>query len=515
MGGKTSNTPAPDYTGAAQATAAGNLQNLQYQTQANRPDISTPWGTDTWSAPDATGKSSETIALSPEQQQALNAQQNITNNQSQLAQTLQGQVSSTMANGFQAPQLSSYLQGVGQTNQNFGGFDPSGVGSVNQQMTNAGMFTRGDQGVSQNLQTGANPLDQNLQTGANPVNQNFSSGAQGVNTNAAGAVAPAGSANLNTPQFSDATAQSGAQSAYNAAHSLIADQQQQDTTNLDAQLRLQGLTPGTQAYNNAAQNLSRTQDQQNDDLASQAVQVGNNEANQNYASALAGYNSNLGAQNQAYTQNANTFALGNSALGQQYGQDASTFNLGNAAQNQAYSQGANTVAQNNAASSQQSANSINAYNAQNAARSQALNNSLSQYQAALQGQSAYNTAQGQAYNQALAGYGANQTAQQNSNAAQQQAYQQAMGTYGTAYQSAMQNYLQPLNSMNAVLNGNQVSMPSFGNYATAGTTPGTDYLTAANLTGQYNSAQNAANNASSSSTMGTLGSLGSAALIAY
>src|ERR1700761_9095434 len=100
MGGKTSSTPAPDYTGAAQATAAGNLQNLQYQTQANRPNVVTPWGTDTWSTPTASGASTETISLSPSQQQALDAQQNVQNNQSQLAQTLQGQVASTMANGF-------------------------------------------------------------------------------------------------------------------------------------------------------------------------------------------------------------------------------------------------------------------------------------------------------------------------------------------------------------------------------------------------------------------------------
>ncbi len=415
MGGKTSSTPAPDYTGAATATAAGNLQNLQYQTQANRPNVTTPWGTDSWTAPDATGKSTETIALSPDQQQALTAQQNISNNQSQLGQTLQGQVASTMANGFQAPSLSSYMSGVGSVNQNYGGFNPTGVGGVN---------------------------------------QNFGSTAQDVNTNASGAVAPAGTANQSTPQFSNATAQAGAQSAYGASHSLIADQQQQDTKNLDSQLRLQGLTPGTEAYNNASQNLQRTQDQQNNNLASAAVQTGNNEANQNYASSLAGYNSNLGAQQQAYNQGANTFALGNSALSQQYGQDANSYSLGN-------------------------------------------------------------TAQGQAYNQSLAGYGANQTAQQNSNAAQQQAYAQAQGSYNTAYSSALQNYLQPLNSMNAVLNGNQVSMPSFGNYATAGTTPGTDYTTAANLTGQYNSAQNAASNASSSSTMGTIGSLASAAMIAY
>lgn len=40
--------PAPDYTGAAEATAAGNLTAAQYQTQANRPDEYTPYGSRTW-----------------------------------------------------------------------------------------------------------------------------------------------------------------------------------------------------------------------------------------------------------------------------------------------------------------------------------------------------------------------------------------------------------------------------------------------------------------------------------
>jgi hypothetical protein len=481
-----SSAPAPDYVGQAQATAAGNLENLKYQTVANRPTIQTPWGTDTWSTPDANGQQTETVTLTPDTQAALDAQQKVQNNQSQLAAYMQGQVANTMSTPFQAPSMSDYMSSVPGVQSNFAGFSPTGVGGTNQQSFNPSMFTRGNQQVGQNLNTGANNL-----------NQNFTSSAQNVNTDAQGAVAGAGTVNQNTPQFSDATAQAGAQSAYDAAHSLIADQQSQDTTNLDTQLRMQGLMPGTEAYNNAAQNLSRTQAQQNNNLAAQAVQVGNNEANQNYASALAGYNANLGAQNQAYAQGANTFSLGNSALGQHYGQDA------------------NTVSLNNAASTQQSQNAINTFNAQNAARTQAQTNSLANYNAALAGQGAYNTAQNQAYNQALAGYGANQTAQAQSNAAQAQQYGQAMQNYNTAYNTAYQNYNTPLNEMNAVLYGNQVQNPNFGSYAQSGYVGGADLTTAAQNQGQYQSAQDAASTASNNGTMGMIGSLAAAAAIAY
>ena len=43
-----SSAPAPDYVGQAEATAAGNMANLKYQTVANRPTINTPWGSQTW-----------------------------------------------------------------------------------------------------------------------------------------------------------------------------------------------------------------------------------------------------------------------------------------------------------------------------------------------------------------------------------------------------------------------------------------------------------------------------------
>ena len=455
---------------AAQVTADGNLKNLNAQTVANRPNQVTPWGTSTWTqtptvdhagydaatakynqgnsqgtwvagtpgysqwsgsgeggsmvdvagteghwsnatsdgskAPtlaDYTNKQwTQNLTLSPAEQAALSDQQSIQQNQSHLAQTLQGQVADTMKGGFKAPSLADYMKNVGSVNQQFGGFTPQGVGAIDQSHINVGNFTAGNQ----------------------DVNQNFGSDAQHVD--------------LNAPQFNNGTIQRGAQAAFNSATGLLMPQMQQDTKNLDTQLRLQGLTPGTEAYNTAAQNLQRTQNQSLNQIANQSVLTGNQMANTNYASALAGY----GARN--------------TAIGQQYGQDTGAFTLGNQA------------------------------------KTQALQNSMLNFQGALQGQTAHNTTQNQAYTQALAGYGANQSAQQQSNFAQQQAHQQALGGYSTAYTSALQNYLQPLNNMNAVLGGQQVNMPSMPSFATAGYTNGADMTGAANAKnsmaqGMYNS----------------------------
>ena len=57
----------PDYAGAAEATAAGNLEMAQYATEANRPNQYTPEGSSTWTQ-DPEGKWSQTVAFNPAQQ---------------------------------------------------------------------------------------------------------------------------------------------------------------------------------------------------------------------------------------------------------------------------------------------------------------------------------------------------------------------------------------------------------------------------------------------------------------
>lgn len=381
-----SSAPAPDYASAAKETAAGNMANLQWQTQANRPTVQTPWGSQTWTQ-DKNNNWTQTIALSPDQQAALDAQQKIQNEQSQLAGSLRNQVSETMQDGFTAPSLSSYTKGLEKIDASFDGFK-----------TNT----------------------------------------PGVNYDAKGAVAGAGKVNLNAPQFNQATADAGSRAAYAAQTGLLKDQWSQDNKGLDEKLRLQGLQPGTEAYNNAMQNQSRVQAQQQDQIANQSVLTGNEMANQNYASALQGYGAQNVAQNQAFTQGAQTFDAGNQAIAQGYGQ-------------------------------------------------------------------------------ALSGYGANTQAQQLSNQGASASYGLAKDQYQTNYQAALQQYLQPLNNMNAVLTGQQVQSPTFQNSpnSTAGYVPGADYSSAANMYGQYMSGQTAANNASASSTTGAIGTAAVAAMMMY
>jgi len=98
--GKSAPAP-PDYEAAARETAAGNLEMLELQTRANRPDQFTPWGSLTWEEIEGTpgtwnpatrryeggteGGWVQNIQLSPEQQAALDQQLAITQGRSELA----------------------------------------------------------------------------------------------------------------------------------------------------------------------------------------------------------------------------------------------------------------------------------------------------------------------------------------------------------------------------------------------------------------------------------------------
>lgn len=73
--GKGDAPPPPDYAGAAQATAQGNLQMAREAVEANRVNQYTPYGSSTWKRPTQTGGVWEQYTnLTPEAQQALDQQ---------------------------------------------------------------------------------------------------------------------------------------------------------------------------------------------------------------------------------------------------------------------------------------------------------------------------------------------------------------------------------------------------------------------------------------------------------
>jgi hypothetical protein len=113
--------PAPDYKGAATATAAGNLDAARAAADANRVNQVTPYGTLTYSHdPNAATPDqgwTQTIKLSPIQQQLLDQQNNTSLGLSHLADQGLGYVRDALGHNITAADLPANQVNPGQTGQ--------------------------------------------------------------------------------------------------------------------------------------------------------------------------------------------------------------------------------------------------------------------------------------------------------------------------------------------------------------------------------------------------------------
>jgi len=97
---------APDYAGAAQTQATSSKETTAQQNFANRPNINTPWGSQSWTTSSevdpTTGatvpKWTGNINLTPTEQKALEGQQRITQGRTGAAEQLLGQATASTAN---------------------------------------------------------------------------------------------------------------------------------------------------------------------------------------------------------------------------------------------------------------------------------------------------------------------------------------------------------------------------------------------------------------------------------
>ena len=100
MGGKGSAPATPDYMGATQLQGELNKENLNSQNYANRPNINTPFGTQSWGTQSVTDPATGQVVtawtqnntLAPGLQNALQDQINIQAGRSDLANSFMGRV---------------------------------------------------------------------------------------------------------------------------------------------------------------------------------------------------------------------------------------------------------------------------------------------------------------------------------------------------------------------------------------------------------------------------------------
>lgn len=227
MGSKSSTPPSPDYTGLANTQSQLSAQNTAAQTQANRPDVVTPWGSQTWTQSKTDPNDwSTNITLSPAQQQALTAQQGTQATMQGGAQSLANQA----VGNFQKP------------------MDYSGAPAQSQNMT-AGEQLQGGQGIQGNMQNTAGDWRQRAQSSVEDLQQ---------------------------PQL------------------------QQRRSAVETQLANQGITRGSEAWNNEMRNLSDEESR----AQLQAIQAGRDESNAMFTQDLQGSQFANQAQQQGFNQNA-------------------------------------------------------------------------------------------------------------------------------------------------------------------------------------------------------------------
>ena len=478
--------PAPDYTAAATAQGAANVETAKQQGLINNPNVNTPYGSQqvVWGA---NGQPTITQTLSPAQQELLNSQNRISNNLAGVAETGLNRVSA----GFDKPFNESALNPI-QTNV---GQNPSYTSRIN----TPSMETSYDQGG--NIRYG-NDFNGQVQGQVAPSGQQQTSFANGgpvqTSFNQGGPIQTGNSytgqvqGNINTSGVQaiptvDAEARRNAEDlSYRAATSRLDPQWQQRRAMQDTQLRNQGLAAGGEAYDNAQRDLGYQQNDAYLQAQANAVQQGLANQQAQFGMGLAANQAGFGqaqsqgqftnaAQNQGFSQGLANANLNNTAQGQIYGQNLGAMQANNAAQNQQFGQNQAQANFANTAQQNQFGQNIAAGQFANTAQNQGFTQAEAERQANNAAQ-----AQANAQNQSQAQFANNTAAQQFGMAQQnaalgnqvgQQLFQQGLananlGNQATQQQIQQQAYLRslPLNELNALRTGSQVTNPTFQGY---------------------------------------------------
>jgi hypothetical protein len=379
---------APDYTGAAQQTAQGNLDAARVATAANRVNQVTPYGNlnyaITGSDPYGNPTWTATTSLSDVGQQLLGNQNATSLGLGSAINAQLGQVQDVMGRGFNpntpAIQYGGQAPTLGQ------------VGSAQQA-----------QGVGQAQQAQGMGNAPTLQTGL------------------------------------DYQGMEGWDKATALLNQRLQPQIAQSEERLQAQLANQGIVAGTEAYNRAM----TLQGQKTNDLLTQAQLAGQNVQQNMFGQSLQGgqfANQAMLGQNQA--QGANT-QLSNQAAQQNYANQIAGTQLGNQAAQQNYANQLSANQQNNAAMQQMFANQQAGAGLSNQAQQQAYNQAMTQYNMPLNTLSALRTG-AQVQNPSFVN-SANQATTSGADylGASQMGYNAQMGDFN-AKQAAQQNFNQGL-----------------------------------------------------------------------
>jgi len=218
----------------------------------------------------------------------------------------------------------------------------------------------------------------------------------------------------------------------NALMARMNPQLQQDRNTLEQQLLNQGLQPGSEAYNRAADQASR----QRNDARYGAILNAGEEQQRMFGMGLQAGNFNNAAQAQDYAQQLGRGVFGRESQAQNFGQDLSRGTFANDAQGQRYQQNAANAAFSNAATAQR-------------------------YQQLMGQAGLFNTNTQQMADNAYRQTGANNQLQDQTFNAQQNLFGLQNTDRQNAIKEAYDQYTLPINTIGALMSGGQVSSPQY------------------------------------------------------
>jgi hypothetical protein len=473
MGGvfKPDAPPAPDYAAMAKEQGIANKDAAIYNTQLNRANQLTPYGNSTWTqgaagADGSPGQWTQTVTLSPEMQQLQDMQ-----NKSSLAY-------GAAANAG----LSKATDALAKP------FDTSGLGPLSQGGKDVSDFS-------------ATPVNVGKMVGSFNNGKLASGGGAVASLAAAGRDAAAGTASIGGGDIQRTFDTSGVRAlpgtiddtsrrrVEEALMSRLNPQLQRDEADLRSRLLNSGIEVGTNAYNRELNNFG----QKSNDARMQAILAGGQEE-----SRQVGLIQGLNAQEYGQALSTGNFAQSADKTRTQQALDASIANA----------QMQTQISQANAARDAQIAIANAGYGTQASLANAQLGSHASEVNAGndLDSRKAQLTAM-------LGGAQLNNAAQ-NQNFQNGLAYQQ-FGNQARQQGIEEQAFLrtQPLNELNALRSGSQVTGPQFGSYYTGGNAAAAPVMDAGLAAGNF--AMDSYKNAQSGSNalMGGLASLGSAFLM--
>jgi len=505
--GKAKAPPAPDYTAAANATAAGNLETAKYTTAANRVNQVTPYGNLTYSMTPTIDQGAYDRAMADYQSQLANYNQSVQNYNTQpvannnyyggmggmggMASFSANQPTTQAPIAPIAPTADKYQTGQNWTatqtlspeqqaiyeqesrlNQGLLSTANRGLDYANNVLSQPGVDLSQLPSLTSNVPTGklATSYDVQSATGnvANP-NVQTSLNLSGVpalksNIDQYGQIQN----QINTQGLPSYGINPGETFSDAIMRRLQPDLERQRSAE-ESRLANQGIGLGSNAYSTAKDILGR---QQNDAMTSAIIQ---------------GMGVGLQANQQQFGQNAAQQQAINAAQAQGFGQNAAQTQAQNAANSQAFQQALAGGQFGNQAAGQQFGQNLSAAQLANQAAAQNTGNAAN---LAAFGNQAAN----QQFQQGLANA-------QLGNQAQQQGFQQQ------AY-----NQMQPINVINALRTGSQVQNPSYAQSAQMPQVAGADLLGATQQNYNAQLANVNAQNAASGGFMSGLMGLGGAAL---